>query len=301
MELRQIKYFMEVAKREHVTEAANALHVAQSAVSRQIFNLEKELGVALFIREGRTVRLTRVGKVFLTKVEKAVNVMDNAAQIVQEYTDPEKGAVHIGFPTSLASYILPTAIFNFRKEYPEAQIKLHQGSYKELVNAVIKGDVDIALLGPLPTEHEKVKSTPLFTEEIVALLPMNHPLAARSAIKLNELQDDNFILFPEGFVLRDVIMEGCMQRGFQPKVAFEGMDMDAVKGLVSAGLGVTLIPEVTLVDCLPRSTVKVKVTDPNIQRTVGVTIPTDRELLPTEQLFYEFVKAFFARIEHFQH
>lgn len=300
MEFRQIKYFMEVARREHVTDAANALHIAQSAVSRQIFNLEEELGVALFIREGRTVRLTRIGKVFFTRMEKAMNVMDDAAQIVQEYTDPQKGMVYIGFPTSLASYILPTVIYNFRKEYPEAQIKLHQGSYKELVDAVKRGDIDIALLGPLPTVHEKIKSTPLFTEEIVALLPTSHPLANRSSLELSELQNDPFILFPEGFVLRDVIMEGCLQRGFKPKIAFEGMDMDAVKGLVSAGLGVTLIPEVTLVDCLPRSTVKVKVTDPELQRTVGVTIPKDRSLLPTEQLFYEFIKAFFTRIEYFQ-
>src|SRR5699024_6273328 len=103
-----------------------------------------------------------------------------------------------------------------------------------------------------------------------------------------------------GFVLRKVIMEGCLQRGFKPKIAFEGMDMDAVKGLVSAGLGVTLIPEVTLVDCLPRSTVKVKVTDPELQRTVGVTIPKERSLLPREQLFYEFIQGFFTRIEYFQ-
>lgn len=300
MEFRQIKYFMEVAKREHVTEAANALHVAQSAVSRQIFNLEQELGVNLFIREGRTVRLTRIGKIFFEHMKQAINVLDDAKQIVQEYTDPNKGMVHIGFPTSLASYILPTAIFNFRKEYPEAKIELHQGSYKELIDAVIKGDIDIALLGPIPADHEKIKSTILFTEEIVALLPASHRLASESSIKLNELRDDAFILFPKGFILREVIMEGCKQRGFQPKVAFEGMDMDAVKGLVSAGLGVTLIPEVTLVDCLPRSTVKVRVTDPNLQRSVGAIIPKERELLPTEKKFFQFIKEFFARIEHFQ-
>src|SRR5699024_6009214 len=116
MELRQIKYFIEVAKREHVTEAAEALHVAQSAVSRQIFNLEEELGVDLFIREGRTVRLTRIGQVFLEHMEKAMNVMDDARQEVIEYTDPKKGTIHIGFAASLASYILPTAIFYFRKQ-----------------------------------------------------------------------------------------------------------------------------------------------------------------------------------------
>src|SRR5690625_3545972 len=82
MELRQIKYFIEVAKREHVTKAANALHVAQSAVSRQIFNLEAELGVDLFIREGRNVKLTAVGKIFLEHMEQAIHVIDDAKQVV---------------------------------------------------------------------------------------------------------------------------------------------------------------------------------------------------------------------------
>lgn len=300
MELRQIKYFIEVAKREHVTEAANALHVAQSAVSRQIFNLEEELGVDLFIREGRTVRLTRIGQVFLEHMERAVNVIEDAKQEVEEYLDPDQGTLHIGFSASLASYILPTAILYFRKQYPNVKFVLNQGSHSELMNAVIKGEMNIALVGPLPTEHEKVKSTVLFTEDIVALLSANHPLSNRSALKLIELRDDSFILFPKGFVLRDVIMEGCLQRGFQPNVSFEGKDLDAIKGLVSAGLGVTLLPEVTLVDCLPRATVRVPVIEPSLKRSVGAIIPAERELLPTEKLFHQFIKDFFQRLEHFQ-
>src|SRR5699024_3244076 len=110
MEYRQIKYFMEEAKREHVTDAANALHIAQSAGSRQSVNLEEEQGVALLIREGRTVRFTRVWKVSFTRREKAMKVMDDADPIVPEYSDPQKGTVYVGFPTSIASYILPTVI-----------------------------------------------------------------------------------------------------------------------------------------------------------------------------------------------
>lgn len=301
MELRQIKYFIEVAKREHVTAAAQALHVAQSAVSRQIANLETELGVDLFIREGRTVRLTPIGKVFLKHMKRAVNVLDDARQVVDEYVDPQKGTIHIGFSASLASYILPTAIYHFREQYPEVKFELNQGSYNELVDDVIKGDFNIAILGPIPPEHEKVKSTVLFTEDIVALLPSNHPLSRRSAIELIELRDDPFVLLPKGFILRDVIEEGCLQRGFQPSVSFEGKDLEAVKGLVSAGLGVTLIPEVTIVDCLPRATVKVPVIQPRLRRSIGALIPKERELLPTEKLFYEFMKDFFTRIENYQY
>lgn len=298
MELRQIKYFIEVAKREHVTDAANALHVAQSAVSRQIFNLEDELGVDLFIREGRTVRLTKIGKIFLEHMERAMNVIEDAKRVVEEYIDPEKGTIHIGFSASLASYILPTAISYFRKEHPQVQFILNEGSYSELIEQVIRGEINIALLGPIPSDQDKVKSRVLFTENIVALLPSNHPLASRTSIKLTELRDDPFILFPKGFILHEVIMEGCLQRGFRPQIAFEGKDLDAIKGLVSAGLGVTLLPEVTLVDSLPRATARVPVVEPSLKRTVGAIIPNERELLPTEKVFYEFIQAFFRRLEH---
>src|SRR5690625_6402921 len=129
MELRQIHYFIEVAKREHITEAANALHVAQSAVSRQIFNLENELGVDLFVREGRNVRLTPIGRVFLEHMERAVNVIGDAVQVVGEYNDPELGTVHIGYPSSLATYILPTAISAFHAIYSQVMYQLNLWSF----------------------------------------------------------------------------------------------------------------------------------------------------------------------------
>lgn len=300
MELRQIRYFIEVAKREHVTEAAHALHVAQSAVSRQIFNLEAELGVDLFIRKGRNVKLTPIGRVFLDHMEQAINVIEDARQVVSEYTDPERGTIHIGFPSSLATYILPTVISAFRNTYPHVQFELNQGSYHSLQDAIIKGDVNIALVAPVPSEKEQIKGSILFTEKIVALLPISHPLAHMKALKLNELRDDSFVFYPTGFILREIIETHCKQIGFQPNVSFEGKDIDAIKGLVSAGLGISLIPEITLVDNLPRATVTVPIIEPEITRTVGMMIPTDRQLLPTEQLFYEFLENFFARLEKFQ-
>jgi LysR family transcriptional activator of glutamate synthase operon len=300
LELRQIKYFIEVAKREHVTEAAHALHVAQSAVSRQIFNLEAELGVDLFIRKGRNVKLTPIGRVFLDHMEQAVNVIENARQVVSEYIDPERGTIHIGFPSSLATYILPTAISAFRTQYPNVNFELNQNSYSGLQDAVIKGEVNIALVAPVPAEREKLKGSILFTEKMVALLPTSHPFAHMRSLKLNELRDDSFVLFPEGYVLRETIEKNCQQIGFKPKVSFEGKDIDAIKGLVSAGLGISLIPEITLIDNLPRATVTVPVIEPEITRTVGMIIPTDRQLLPTEKLFYNFLEDFFQRLEKFQ-
>lgn len=299
MELRQIQYFIEVAKREHVTEAALSLHVAQSAVSRQIFNLESELGVNLFIRDGRNVRLTPIGRIFLTHMEQAMKVIENARREVEEYRDPEKGVVRIGFPSSLAHYTLPTVISAFREKYPEIKFFLKQGSYHDLTDSVVRGDIDMALLGPMP-KNDKIKGTILFTEKMVALLPSNHPLAGKRELSLSQLQNESFILFPQGYVLRDLIVDTCQRIGFKPQVSFEGEDIDSIKGLVSAGLGITIIPEITVVDCLPRSTVMLPVVEPRVTRSVGVIIPKERQLLPTERLFYDFLKEFFYMLDSYQ-
>ncbi|MCU7713091.1 LysR family transcriptional regulator [Priestia sp. JV24] len=300
MDFRQIRYFMEVATREHVTEAAHSLHVAQSSVSRQIVNLENELEVDLFIREGRRVHLTPIGKIFFERMKHAMNVIDDARREVKEYLDPEKGTIRITFPISLAAYTLPTVIYAFRLRYPEAKFQLKQALYQELIEGVIKGDFNLGLIGPLPLKEKKLEQKVLFTENIVALLPIHHHLAKESSVKLQELIDEPFVLLPEGFVFRDIVVNACQNLGFTPNVAFEGDDIDALKGLVSAGLGVTLMPEVTLVDSLPRSTVKIPLVEPNVTRTVGVITPKERSLLPTEKLFYDFLQGFFTRLDDFK-
>ncbi|AUJ25614.1 MULTISPECIES: LysR family transcriptional regulator [Virgibacillus] len=301
MELRQIRYFMEVASREHVTEAATALHVAQSSVSRQIANLESELGADLFIRENRKIKLTPIGKIFFERMKQAMNVIDHASREVEEYVDPKKGTIRVAYPISLAAYMLPTVIHAFRTEYPEAKFNLKQALYPELMHGLTDGDFNLALLGPLPKENNKFQRKALFTERIVALLPLHHPLADRSSIRLRELKDDPFIVLPEGFVLRNLVEEACYTKGFAPIIGFEGDDTDALKGLVSAGLGIALMPEVTLIDNTPRSTVAIPLAENDITRTVGVITPSHRQLLPTEAIFYDFLLQFFSRINYFSH
>lgn len=290
MELRQIQYFIEVAKLEHVTEASYALHVSQSAVSRQIFKLESELGVDLFIHEGRKVKLTPIGRLFLGHMEHLMKVIENAQQEISEYLDPERGTVRIGFPSSMAAQMIPQVVSAFREKYPLVHFQLQHGSYKELVDWVAKGDMNLAIMGPVPQNEPQIKGAVLFQEKFVAMLPASHPLAGQTSVKLSELKDDLFVLFPEGFVLRDIVVKACSNIGFQPKVTFEGDDLDAIKGLVSAGLGLTVLPEIALSEHIASSIVILPITEPRVTRDVGVIIPANRELPPTEKLFYEFLQ-----------
>ncbi|OYD06481.1 LysR family transcriptional regulator [Paludifilum halophilum] len=300
MEFRQIQYFIEVAQREHVTEAAHTLHVAQSAVSRQIANLESELGVQLFIREGRNVRLTPMGRIFLEHAEKSVMEIEKAKLEIDEFLDPERGTIRLGFPSSLATHILPTVISAFRTRYPDVGFQLRQGSFRQLVHSVVKGEVELAFIAPVPTEEKDFEGHIFFSEKIVALLPSNHTLSDQPALRLDQLQNDSFVLFPDGFILHRIVVDACHQMGFQPVISFEGEDIDAIKGLVAAGLGVTLLPEVTLIDSVPRGTVKIPVSEPELTRTVGTVIPNNRDLPPSEKLFHDFLKEFFAALDRFR-
>lgn len=300
MELRQLRYFVEVAKREHVSEAAEALHVAQSAISRQIANLEGELGVELFIREGRNVKLTPIGKHFLQHVETALKAIDYAKQQIEEYLDPERGTIKIGFPTSLASHTLPTVISAFKSQHPNISFHLRQGSYQFLIESVKNREIDLAFLGPIPTDEPDIKGNILFTESFAALLPANHSLANRPSIDLNELRNELFVMFPRGFILRQIVIDACKQAGFTPNITSEGEDLDAIKGLVSAGIGVTLLPESTFYETMPRFTVKVPIQIPQVKRNVGIIISKHRELAPSEKVFYQFVRDFFSVLERYQ-
>jgi LysR family transcriptional activator of glutamate synthase operon len=300
MELRQLRYFIEVAKREHVSEAAQHIHVAQSALSRQIGNLEDELGVQLFEKDGRNVRLTPVGKLFLEHAQTALKAIDYAIQQIEEYLNPEKGVIKIGFPTSLASHFMPTVISAFKEQHSNVSFQLRQGSYRFLIDAVKNREINLAFLGPVPPEDNDIETHILFSENISALLPVNHPFAKQESLRLNDLRNDEFVLFPEGMILHRIVIDACRQAGFTPNISSVGEDLDAIKGLVAAGMGVTLLPESTFDETPPRFTVKVPIEIPQVKRTVGIIIPKKRELAPSEKVFYQFVKDFFQRLEQYK-
>lgn len=293
MELRQIKYFIEVAQREHITQAAEHLHIAQSAISRQISNLEEELGVQLFIREGRNVKLTPFGRVFLNRIKKAMSELDRATQEVHEYLDPEKGQIRVGFPHSLASKMVPQIISAFKQRYPDIRFHLHVSTVVNLVEDVVKGELDMAFVAPVPLDSNDVEGNILFTEEILAILPPKHKLAEEQFIQLSELREDPFVLFTLGLSMRKIILDACEKAGFTPNIAFEGEEIDTIRGLVEAGLGVGLLPEVSLTGAFREK--HVKISDPKVTRTVGFIVPRERKLSPSEDLFRNFVFDYYKK------
>lgn len=294
VELRQLQYFVKVAKKEHVTQAAEELHVAQSAVSRQIHQLEQELGVNLFMQKGRNLHLTAVGQLFCSRVETILKDLERAVMEVHELLDPELGEIRLGFPNSLGIHFIPSIVSEFRKLYPNVKFRFRQGTYPTLIRDVVSGEVDLAFISPFPENHDQVVGNIVLTEELVAILPPGHLLAGEQSITLNQLKDDNFILFGNGYSLRPIVWHACLEAGFTPKVAFEGEETDTIRGLVAAGMGVSLLPEMALYQSFLLQPSRVRISHPKVTRTIGLIYRTDEKLPLVAQSFRAFLLEYFG-------
>lgn len=293
MELRQLHYFVKVAKKQHVTQASEELHVAQSAVSRQIHQLEEEMGVALFVQKGRNLQLTPAGKLFLARVETVLDELERAVTAVHEFLDPSTGVIRIGFPHSLGINLIPTVVAKYRDSHPNVKFRLKQGTFNSLIRDVLGGEIDLSFISPFPEKHDYVSGELLLTEELFAILPNDHALAAESQIELHQLRDDAFVMFSEEYSLRSIVLEACKSAGFIPKLGFEGEETDTIRGLVAAGLGVSLLPEMALMETNPLQPAKVKVTEPSITRTIGLIRRKNEKLSPVAEQFQSFLLNYF--------
>ncbi|WP_019534931.1 LysR family transcriptional regulator [Paenibacillus ginsengihumi] len=295
MELRQLQYFVKVARKQHVTQAAEELHVAQSAVSRQIHQLEEELGVELFVQKGRNLQLTPVGKLFLNRVEGILTDLERAVNEIHEFLHPEAGEIRIGFPHSLGIYLLPTVIAHFRHEHPNVKFRLRQGTYNSLIRDVCKGEIDLAFISPFPKVHERVTGELLLQEELYAILPQGHVLAEYQTIRLEQLKNDSFVMFSEEYSLRSIVLEACAKAGFVPSIGFEGEETDTIRSLVAAGMGVSMLPEMALTEISELQPVKVRVIDPVVTRSIGLIHRTGERLPLVAEVFQRFLLEFIRK------
>lgn len=293
MELKQLTYFIEVAEREHMSNAAQHLNVAQSALSRQISNLEDELGVQLFERVGRNMKLLPVGRLLLTHAKDMIILLEQTKKHIADFTAPESGTIKIGFPSSLAATLLPNLINAFSTQYPNVKLQLRQGSYQFLIDSIKSRELNLAFLGPVITDQPAIKGDILFSEKLLLLVSRQHKVASRDSITLKELKEEEFILFPKGYILEKLVTDACQAEGFNPKVSTQGEDMDAIKGMVAAGIGITILPDSALTDYETDFLKCVPIQDPHLERSVGLITPNTRELTPPEQVFYTFVLDYF--------
>lgn len=287
VEWQQLEYFQTVARMEHMTRAAQFLAISQSALSRSISRMEDELGVPLFDRLGRSIKLNRYGQLFLIRVQRILREYEEGKNEIRDAVDNEAGEITLGFLHTLGSHLIPDLIGAFRAKSPHIRFQLNQSNSSSLVQQLIQGSIDLCLLSSPNETNALVEWKGLWSEELFVFAPVHHRLKDRKSILLKEIADEPMISFKPGYGMRNIIDQLCIDAGFTPKIAFEGEEVPTVAGLVAAGLGVSLFPDVKGLD--DHKLVKIRVSSPICRRIIGVAWVKERYLSPPAEHFLQFI------------
>ena len=240
-----MRYCIAVAEEASFTRASLRLRIAQPALSRQIKDIEREIGFDLFQRLSRGVALTDPGRVFIAGARAALAQAETAIQNARRAGRGELGLLRIGFTGSASFNPLVTgAIRDFRTAYADVDVELTEEATSSLLERFAAGRLDVAFMRPAPGEVDHLWSQRAVTEPLVAAMPMGHGQAGRSRVALQSLADDAFILYPRnnGRALFDLIVAACRDAGFSPNILQVAPQLTSVVNLVATGIGVSIVP-----------------------------------------------------------
>jgi DNA-binding transcriptional LysR family regulator len=238
--LAQIEAFLTVAERRSVSAASEVLYVTQPALTTRIKNLERELGVDLFVRHGRGMRLTAAGRAFRPHAQRALQSLAAGRELLRELREGGVGELLVGAAPAISTYVLPLVLTRFQAAFPNVHLIVRTGHSEEVLELVLREQVQIGLVRELP--HAAVASTPLYEDEIVLVVHPRHRFAAEASIAVAELADERLILFDRTssyFVLTSAFFR---EAGVVPRGVMELDNVDATKKMVEHGLGIAFLP-----------------------------------------------------------
>ncbi len=291
MELRHLRYFIAVAEQENVSRAALKLHLSQPALSRQIRDLEDEIGFQLLERSAKSVRLTEAGRQFLADARAVLQRADEAVQAARAIATGGAGELHLGYAPSLTTRILPPALHAFQSAWPKVRPRLHDFSTEEMLAGLRDGRLDIAfIVRPTPAMSRGLRFEELARESMRVAVAPKHPLARRRALTLDEVQREALIVYskkdyPEYHELLAAIF-GAIDR--KPRIAEEHDSVTSLIAAVEACSGVALVSE--SIGCLAGTRLKLIPLSPAPKPfVIGAVWKQDR-LSPAAERFLECVK-----------
>lgn len=295
MELRQLTYFVDVARLNNFTKAAERLRVAQPALSQQIKNLEQELGIKLFKRTGRGVTLTGAGEQFFIGAEKTLAEAQMAKDSVRGLINSPHGKIMVGALESMVQTRLPSLLVAFSKRYPGIKVFIRENTTEPLLDALKKGELDLALAHSEVIHSSNIDlvppkgicSKPLYRDELVLVVAKGHPLEKRKTISFKELKEESFVSFKEGSGIRSQLLATCNSEGFEPLIAYE---CASPRTLVAEGLGVSILPR--LMAESPGPSISILHLDPPLSRWVSVFYFEGRYLSPCAKVFLRFLERY---------
>jgi LysR family transcriptional regulator, low CO2-responsive transcriptional regulator len=245
MYLEQLRFFHAVAESGSFTAAAKELHLTQPAVSSQLKNLEDELGQRMFERVGRSVRLTRAGEVLHTHTRRIFQQVREAEVILEDLKSLQTGRLYLGTVDVMSIYVLPSIFRVFHSRFPRVEISIEVDDTTNISRGVLERRYDLGF-ATLPLREQNLMSIPVYNDVMRAIAPAGHPLAGKKLVTLQELANTTMIVYKQGSVTRSIIEQIFRSQGIELEPDMEIDRPEAMKKLVEAGLGVSIMPEMSI-------------------------------------------------------
>jgi DNA-binding transcriptional LysR family regulator len=294
MNWQQLEYFKTIAETENFTEAANLLSVTQPALSKAISKLEEELGVPMFEKHGRNIQLTRYGSLFLTHTQTALREISEGVQELKDMANPETGTVSISSLFTLGTRLIPEAVSEFLIAYPNIKFEYCMETAENILKGLSNGRFDLGLLADneIAIPNREIDSIPIKQEELVIIVPKNHPLSNKTEISLLELKDENFVFFSEK--IKEKISTFFQMYGYTPKSMIKPSENGTfVTDFVRAGLGISIVPYSCFLKTEGISVIRSK--EPHCYRTIYMGFKKNANLSSSAKLFKDFLIEYVSR------
>ncbi|ORW97342.1 LysR family transcriptional regulator [Mycobacterium sp. IEC1808] len=235
------EWFVTLAELQHVTSAAEQLHIAQPTLTRMLARLERRLGVALFDRSGKRLTLNTYGRIFYEHARRAQSELDSARRAIDDLANPAVGEIRLGFLSSFGSTVVPRLIAAFTAAAPRVAFTLEEGAAESIGDLVRSGSIDLGVVSPRPRDPNLAWRS-LFRQRLGVAFPSDHALAGAATVSMSDLADEAFVAMRPGFGMRRLLDELCAAAQFQPRIVLQSANLTTTAGLVAARLGISLMP-----------------------------------------------------------
>jgi DNA-binding transcriptional LysR family regulator len=294
MELRQLRYLVSLAEERHFTRAAEREHIAQPALSQQIRRLEQEVGLALVERTTRHVAITDAGEMLVARARRILAEVEAADAELQRLVGVQSGHVTVGAIHTMGPVDVSLALAIFHQRYPQVELTVREQSSEELAEMLRIDELDLAFLSVTErVESHGLGLAQLVSEELVVLLPLRHPLAGRTRIRMAELEGEQFISYREGARLRELLVAAGAHAGFEPRVTLESNESERIRRLVARRMGVAILPR-SDAERAGADVAVVKLIDPALSRDITLAWREDRRHAPAAYAFLQLARDLFA-------
>ena len=248
MNLHQFRFVQEASRRNlNLTEAAKALHTSQPGVSKAIIELEEELGVEIFARHGKRLkRITEPGQHVLKSIEIILREVSNLKRIGEQFSAQDSGTLSIATTHTQARYVLPLPVARLRESYPKVNVSLHQGAPDQVARMVLDEVAEIGIATESLANYPDLVTLPCYEWQHVLVMPLDHPLARKERVTLEDIAQEPLITYHPSFTGRNRIDQAFAARKLSPRVALEAIDSDVIKTYVRLGLGIGIVAEMAM-------------------------------------------------------